>query len=261
MPQTISPMACEAVGLLDSQKPDAKQFADWVASDQRIQGLCRLLGYDFKDKSLLLQALAHSSFCNEFPRLYLSSNERLEFLGDSVLQTLITSIIMRSYPHFSEGELSKLRDSLVNENSLASMAGLLKLGDVILLGRGEIKNHSMRKDTLLANLFEAVLGAIFYDGGYTSCRRVLERIFSLYEKKEGKPFVNSDRLYYFDAKSRLQERCMELYKRLPRYQEEKVEDGFKVELFISGKSFGSMVAPSKREGQKSLARQALEKLR
>ena len=260
MAQTTSTMAHEAVQLLRFKKQTPQEFACWGTDHIQILNLTAFLGHDFKNKSFLLQAIAHTSFVHEFPHLKLSSNERLEFLGDTILQTLITVMIMKKYPDLAEGCLSKLRDSLVNEKTLASLARLMELGNVVLLGRGEIKGRGMERDALLSNLFESILGAGFYDGGYVACQKILENIFAKYQKETHKSFISLDRLQEFDSKSQLQERCMALYGQLPQYRGKKMNEGFKMELIISGKLFGSLIGPSKKKIQEILARQALAEL-
>ncbi len=131
------------------------------------------LGYNFKDKDLLVQALTHSSYAYENQQNVESDNETLEFLGDSVLGLIIADYLCLTYPHLSEGELSKLKSSAANTSSLSSFSKKIKLDKNILLGKGEEKSGGRRKKTILAGAFEAVVAAIYIDGGLEAARNFL----------------------------------------------------------------------------------------
>ena len=238
-----------------------KEFEHWVLFHPLLVRLTRRLGYEFKDPVYLFRAICHDSFVHEYPRWKLSSNERLEFLGDAVIEVLVSEMIFKERPLFHEGELSKLRNALINESSLASLARLMDLGQVILLGRGEIKSRGMEKDSLLSDLFEALMGAVFYDGGFESSRRVFNNILSHYETTFGRVFSDPCCLKDFDPKSRLQEWTMATYGNFPLYRViKKDRDGFEMELVISGESMGKARASSKKKAEEILAKEAWSRL-
>ena len=135
-----------------------------------MDGLEEKLGYKFKNIDLLKNALTHSSYGNEV-RSGFSSNERLEFLGDSVLSIVVSDYIYKHYPNMPQGELTKLRASLVCEKSLCTFSRELNLGDYLMLGKGEEKGGGRERDSILADAFEAVLAAIYLDGGMEPARR------------------------------------------------------------------------------------------
>lgn len=135
-----------------------------------MDGLEQKLGYKFNNINLLKNALTHSSYANEV-RNGFSSNERLEFLGDSVLSIVVSDYIYKHYPNMPEGELTKLRASLVCEKSLCAFSRELELGNYLMLGKGEEKGGGRERDSILADAFEAVLAAIYLDGGMEPARR------------------------------------------------------------------------------------------
>lgn len=135
------------------------------------------LQYEFNDKSLLREALRHSSFVNELGETQLRDNERLEFLGDAVLNLIVGHILMRCYPDLKEGDLSRSRANLVNESQLAKMARSFKLGQYIQLGKGEIQTHGREKNSILADSLEALLAAVYLDGGFEAAYQIIEANF------------------------------------------------------------------------------------
>lgn len=134
------------------------------------------INYFFKDKKLLSQAMTHSSFSNE--RNMADNNERLEFLGDAVLELTVSDFLYRKYPHMSEGELTKLRANIVCEPSLAKMARKLELGQYLLFGRGEELTGGRERDSILSDAVEAVIGAMFLDGGMEIAKRLITMLIS-----------------------------------------------------------------------------------
>ena len=161
--------------------------------EQRIQ-------YEFKDKNLLQEALRHSSYVNELANSELRDNERLEFLGDAVLNLIVGHMLMRSYPNLREGDLSRNRANLVNESQLAKTARSVKLGAYILLGKGEAQTQGREKNSILADTFEALTAAIYLDGGFRTAYKIIEnKLQPLVEQLD-----TADSNY--DYKSRLQER-------------------------------------------------------
>ncbi len=169
-----------------------------------------LFGYFFRDRGLLVTALTHSSYANENPG-FKENNERLEFLGDAVLELCISEELYRRFPHAREGDLTSTRAYLVNEASLASIAREMGLGRYLLLGKGEEMQGGRERDANLCDAFEAILGAIFLDGGYEEAKRVILKCF-----KGTWPQRCMDQTRK-DFKSALQEITQRTFKERPRY--------------------------------------------
>ncbi len=217
------------------------------------------LAYDFRDISLLSTALAHRSYVNENQQLCLSDNERLEFLGDSVLGACVSDLIIKKYAASSEGELTKTRSALVGEKNLAQLARNLRIGDCLLIGRGEENSGSRTKDSFLANAFEAIVAAVYLDAGFNGVKDMITNLIE--------PLLEGDNLTsdYFDYKTALQERCQKRYKTTPIYI---VVDStgpehariFEVRVVIINKltEYGS--GKSKKEAEKQAAQKAWEAL-
>ena len=240
--------------------PSLLSFQNTYYSLDLIQSLVdKKLNYNFSDKSFLFQALSHSSFVKECPReWHLTSNERLEFLGDAVLGQVVSEKIFVACPNASEGECSLLRGSIVNEQSLAELAKFYGLGECLLLSRGEISSQGHEKKSILADAMEALVGAIFLDGGYDAIREILLTWFEEFETTQNIPLFCLSRIESFDPKTKLQEKTMELYKSLPIYESEQLEDySFSVTLFIDGKKIGTRNHISKKAAQKMLAQETL----
>ncbi len=217
------------------------------------------LGYRFRKKSLLKNALTHKSYANERRLEATDHNERLEYLGDAVLELIVSHLLMENYPQAAEGELSKLRASIVNEKTLANVAREHCLGTFLYLGKGEEMGAGREKASLLANALEAVLGAIYLDRGFKKAFKVIGRIaLELFEQvgQEG---------FYKDYKTQLQERAQILFKTVPKYKLVK-ESGpdhdktFEVNLLIRGELMGVGVGKSKKNAEQAAAKEALEAL-
>ncbi|WP_319406506.1 ribonuclease III [uncultured Desulfosarcina sp.] len=170
------------------------------------------LGYRFNSPEQLTAALRHSSFVNEQPQPNIASNERLEFLGDAVLNLSISHLLMKRYPDLAEGELSRNRAQLVNETELAAIAREIGLGPHLLLGKGEALTDGRKKNSILADATEAVIAAIYIDGGFDAAFRFVENQF-----RERLRNVSHPR-YETDYKSMLQERVQSTYHEVPIYQ-------------------------------------------
>ena len=143
--------------------------------------LCKVqkeLCYEFNDLEILSQALRHSSFVNENPELDIQDYERLEFLGDAVLNLVVGHLLMTRYPQLNEGDLSKIRAGLVNESQLADIAQQMDLGSYIQLGKGEIQTKGWEKKSILADTFEAVIAAVYLDGGFDAIFKIIDARFS-----------------------------------------------------------------------------------
>ena len=172
----------------------------------------RALGYRFNSAEQLTAALRHSSFVNEQPQTGITSNERLEFLGDAVLNLAISHLLMKRYPDLTEGELSRNRAQLVNETELAAIAREIGLGPHLLLGKGEALTDGREKNSILADATEAVIAAIYIDGGFDAASGFVENQF-----RERLRFANRTR-YETDFKSMLQERVQSIHHDVPRYE-------------------------------------------
>ncbi len=169
------------------------------------------LGYTFKNKDLLHEALRHRSFVNEQNDPCLRDNERFEFLGDAVLNLIVGHLLMTRYPELKEGDLSRIRASLVNETQLAAIARSLELGDYIQLGRGESKTQGREKSSILADTLEAVIAAVYLDGGIEAASKLIETHFDALME------ANVAQEYNPDYKSKLQEVIQGSHKDMPRY--------------------------------------------
>ncbi len=168
--------------------------------------------YEFKNIDLLEEALRHSSFVNEQHGAKLRDNERLEFLGDAVLNLAVGDLLMRRYPNLKEGELSRMRANLVNEYSLAVIARSIHLGASILLGKGELNTRGREKNSILADALEAVVAAVYLDGGFDVVHGLIETHFSPMLESAQSMSTN------LDFKSQLQERAQMSGKLVPIYR-------------------------------------------
>jgi ribonuclease III len=230
--------------------------------------VAELVGYRFRNTSMLLQALTHSSFSNERCALDpeaepLPDNERLEFLGDAVIGLLIAEKLMMLFPDASEGKLSRWRSSLVSRKTLAEIALHLGLGDLVLLGRGERQTGGAEKRSILAAVLEALVGAIYLDGGLEAVATFLINVYRpLFAELES---GDDSMLKLMDKKTHLQERTQSLYKAAPLYrlveawgpEHEKV---FRVEIIIDGRVVARGDGRSKKDAEQQAASIALELL-
>ncbi|MBF0120215.1 MAG: ribonuclease III [Desulfobacterales bacterium] len=169
------------------------------------------LSYKFKNKNLLSEALCHSSFVNELGDPNISDNERFEFLGDSVLNLVISHILMDRYPDIKEGSLSRMRASLVNESQLAIIAKSIDLGTYIKLGKGESHSQGRKKKSILADAMEAIIAAIYIDSGFDAAFKMIQKHFSSLLNSITTGFTLND------YKSQLQELAQLIYKVTPQY--------------------------------------------
>lgn len=213
-----------------------------------------------KTTKLFMTAMTHKSFANEM-KAKIDHNERLEFLGDAALELVITDVLMGMYPKMTEGNLSKLRAAIVNENSLAALALFIDLDKNILCGRGEFGTKGYEKASLLSDSFEALLGCIYQQNGLDAVRIFLLRTITDFERVEGVKVLSEDILLDFDAKSRLQEISMKEYKTTPKYLfTETTIDGhslFEISISINGVRLGSLSDVSKKKGMQKLAKYIL----
>ncbi|MGE0631534.1 MAG: ribonuclease III [Pseudobdellovibrionaceae bacterium] len=224
-----------------------------------VASLEKKLSYKFKDKELLKAALTHRSFHDESKGKSKNHNERLEFLGDAVVDLAVSDLLMALYPQEAEGPLSKKRASLVNEKTLADLAKKMGIGQALLLGKGERKGEGEEKPRLLASAFEAVVGAIYLDGGFRTAKKWLSVMMK-------DVFVNLDKEadhYSLDFKTRLQELIQAKYKTAPTYELSK-EKGpshsptFEVNLKIGNRVIAKGSGRSKKQAEQEAAKIAFE---
>ena len=226
-----------------------------------LSDLEELLGYCFKDRTLLFQALTHRSFVNEHEAEKLRNNESLEFLGDAVLGFLISSRIFRAYPNLTEGELSKIKAYLVSAANLVRLAERIRLGEFIHLSRGEEKTGGRTKRAIIVDAFEAIIGAIYLDGGVDAAST-----FVGHQVEEFLESLDLKQLTYGDFKSALQEHLHNMNFPEPVYRVV-AEIGpdhrktFVVQVIIHDKVIAESSGRTKKEAQQSAARMALESLR
>ena len=219
-------------------------------------GIEQKLGYQFQSKELLAEALRHSSYVNEQPESDLRDNERLEFLGDAVLNLIVGHILMDRYPNMREGDLSRTRANLVNETQLAAMARSINLGAYLQLGKGEIQTHGMEKNSILAGAYEALIAALYLDSGFNATFNIIENTFV--------PILDQvhSAIDSYDYKSRLQEWVQEKHGAIPNYTvvNEKGPDHDKT-FWVSVKVFGietQGTGKNKKAAEQDAARKALE---
>ena len=158
--------------------------------ERQLRELQETIGYEFKDRSLLKQALTHSSYANEHRAAGVTSNERLEFLGDSVLGLIVAEYLFRTHPDMPEGELTKTRASIVCEPTLAACAGDIRLGERLYLGKGEEATGGRLRNSVVSDAFEALIGAVYLDGGLACARELITR-FVLNDIEHKKLFYDS----------------------------------------------------------------------
>ena len=217
----------------------------------------REIGYSFSDISLLEHALVHKSMVGSES---LKSNERLEFLGDAVLQLAISSYLFEKYSKMPEGKMAKLRASVVCQSTLAKLAKDIRLGEVIRLGKGEMLSDGMEKPSILSDAFEAVLGAVYMDGGYLKAQSIILKMFE--------PVVElyKDGLHDEDYKTRLQEILqkngnVEIKYVITSQTGQPHDMNFCVNVSCNGKIIGSGEGKSKKNAEQDAAKSAIESLK
>lgn len=223
-----------------------------------VQKLEEDLAISFRDKQLLQQAFTHSSYVNEHQRTDIHDNERLEFLGDAVLELAVSEFLFKKYKNMSEGDLTKLRASIVCEESLYHFSELLHFHEYVLLGKGEERTGGRHRQALLADVFEAFLGALYIDRGMNACEKFLrEHIF---------PHVSDEAFsYVMDYKTELQELIQQekgnklkyriIAEKGPSHAKE-----FHAEVILNEKERATGIGKSKKEAEQFAAQNLLEKL-
>lgn len=216
-----------------------------------------VIGYQFHNEQLLTQALTHSSYAYEQHMPRLSDNERLEFLGDAVLEIVSSEFLFQEYPKKPEGDLTKLRASIVCEPTLAECANELHLGEYLLLGKGEDQNGGRMRNSILSDAMEAIIGAIYLDGGYESAKKfVLANILTDIENKH----------LFYDSKTILQEMVQAKYKDKLVYELIHEEGPDHKKLFVAEVRLGDTVlgqgsGSTKKAAQQEAAYRGILKLR
>ncbi|NIS60697.1 MAG: ribonuclease III [Proteobacteria bacterium] len=226
----------------------------------RLEALSALQGeisYQFNDLDLLNVALTHRSYTNERSGTTYQDNERLEFLGDSVLNVIISHLIMESFPHFREGQLTRLRASLVNQKSLARVSKNLGINQYLLLGKGESRRGGREKSSLVSDAYEALIGAVYLDGGFEKAFRVVEKQFI--------PLLDRGLTDDGDFKTEVQQISQRLFGCSPRYRLSDVsgpehDKTFGAEIFIDGRLYGYGSGKNKKEAQQKAAQEALKRI-
>ena len=203
--------------------------------------------YEFRNRAYLLEAITHRTYANESKKK-MKYNQRLEFLGDSVLSLIISDYLFKKYNTRKEGLLSKVKSSLVSQKSLADISKELKLGDFLLLGHGEEVSGGRYRDNMLEDLFEAIVGAIYLDSGITNASKF---VMTAYKNK--------------DYKTIFQELIQKKHKTSPvyksyEYYDENNHEMFKAEVYVNDKNFSSGIGKSKKEAETEAAKKALENI-
>lgn len=229
--------------------------------EEPIAVLETLLGFHFQDKDLLLRALTHRSFVNDHEGQRVRHNESLEFLGDAVLGFVVSARIFDRFPDSNEGDLSKIKAYLVSAVNLMHMAERIRLGDFLRLSRGEVKTGGRKKRAILVDAYEALLGAIYLDGGIEAAAGFLERQWGMILNT-----LDLQHLTYGDFKSALQEQLHDQGKAEPVYRvvDEIGPDHrkvFVIEVMVGDEIVARSSGRSKKEAQQEAARLALENLK
>ena len=250
--------ADEALGIIEGHREDVGTRV--VRLRDEFEEIENRVGYWFKDRGLLEHALTHKSSAAEDASGGVADNESLEFLGDAVLGLVVADLLFHAYPDSDEGQKSKIKASVVSTQALARRADEMQLGTHLILGRGEEKTGGRFKQALLADAYEALIAAVYLDGGLPAAAAFLERELSdAIEEGAGQTVVGQD------YKSALQERVQALGRSLPEYRVA-AESGpdhrkvFTVEVSVAGETLGSATGKAKKAAEQEAARQALEKL-
>lgn len=216
------------------------------------------IGVSFKNDELLSQAFIHRSYINENPKSGLEHNERLEFLGDAVLELVVTEYLYATYPHHNEGDLTSYRAALVNAVTLGEVASLLGFNDMMKLSKGEAKDVSRARSSILADAYEAFVGALYLDQGYDAAKAFISRTVLIRTEDIVKQGL------FKDAKSFVQEKAQEVHGLTPSYRvlgEEGPDHDklFKIGIFFGEDLVAEGTGKSKQEAETIAARHALQK--
>jgi ribonuclease III len=225
-----------------------------------VERLQERLGYSFGDRRILLQSLTHTSYGHEFLQekpIALRDNERLEFLGDAILDVVVSDILLETFPNSNEGQLSKMRAAVVNEKTLAQVARSIRLQEVVRLGKGETQSGGNDKPSILSSAFEALIAAIYLDGGFNAVYPVVRHLFA--------PFFSEDRdlVAFYDYKTQLQEVVQAKWKVTPSYHMLQATGPdhaktFEVEVRMNGQLMAVATGSSKKEAEQNAAFAAIQ---
>ena len=215
------------------------------------------LGYTFRNKALLENALTHSSYANENRERHLPDNERLEFLGDSILGFVVAEYLYRNFPDKPEGELTRIRADLVCERNLAEAAATVELGSYLLLGHGEEQGGGRKRDSIVSDAMESVIAASFMDGGFAAAKEIIDRLI-LSNIPKGRP-------RNFDYQTAFQElvqrkKDQQIHYELTGESGPDHDKHFEVEVLLNGKAVGHGVGSSKKRAEQAAAEAAIEAL-
>ena len=228
-----------------------------MLNEKELEKFENTINYTFNDKRLVTQAFVHRSFINENQKSGLSHNERLEFLGDAVLELVVTDFLYEKYPSKTEGELTAHRAALVNAVTLAEVANDIGVNNLMLLSKGESRDTGRARQTILADAFEAVIGALYLEGGYISAKKFIDK-FLIAKAEE---VIKRGMLK--DAKSKVQEKAQEIFSVTPSYKVMRETGPDHDKKFVVGIYFGTdKVAEgegkSKQEAEQRAAQKAIE---
>jgi ribonuclease-3 len=251
--------ALEAQRIIDAHRTELKG-AQVVRLRDEFEGLQHAIGYRFRDRGLLEHAMTHTSRANEDVSGGVADNESMEFLGDALLGFVIADMLFREFPEYDEGQKSKTKAAIVSTATLARQAERLTLGDHLLLGRGEEKTGGRRKQALLADGYEALIAAIYLDGGLEPARAFIAREFTPLLDDVRRSGVGGQ-----DYKSTLQELLQSRDQPLPEYRLVGTigpdhNKQFEIEVVVSGQRLAAAIGPSKKEAEQEAARLALASL-
>ncbi len=231
-----------------------------IITDVLLANLETAIGYAFVNRRILDEALTHRSFVNECANKTSHDNQRLEFFGDAVIDFVLSRMLLDIFPNSREGELSKIRASLVDEESLAALAAMIGLGDCLKLGRGEERSGGRAKRSLLADAYEALIAAVYLDGGLDPVQRLLEAHFEPYLRKPSVIFAGKD------FKTDLQELAQATYNAIPRYHLKEISGPehdrlFTVTVYVETELLGEGSGRSKKEAEQAAARAGIAALK
>jgi len=217
------------------------------------------LGYKFKNKKLFETALTHRSYLNEHKKGSLVSNERLEFLGDAILELIVSLYLFDKYPHFPEGKLTSLRAKLVQTKTLFLVSQKLKIGSQLKLSRGEKESEGEKNPSILADTFEAIVGAIYQDSGFQKAYSFVEKNLLIPSEKLFKAKLPQDYKSKFQEIIQAKGFLSPVYKLISSYGPDHKKT-FKTAVFVDKKKYATGIEKSKQEAEQKAAKKALEKI-
>jgi ribonuclease-3 len=243
-----------------AQNVASAQYVSLFQEQFIAENLTQNIGYEFKNTEYLFAAFLHRSMAHERSELaVLMTQQRLEFLGDGILNAIVSHFLILRFTTLNEGELSKMRSRLVSTSALALLCEDLNLTSLMLVGKGELKNYPP-SEKMQADLVEALLGAIYLDSNFQTAMSVLRFWLESFEKRSMQPLWDLEFAQNLDEKSQLQEWTLARFKELPLYEDEQVGSEFKVKVLVKGKVWGESMSLSKKKAQKAAAKISLDKL-